>query len=129
MRTAHSSPYGGLPDRDPLHWTETSLNRDPIPRTETQTPSPGQKPSLYRDLPGHRSSPPLLEGIWDQEQRPPLLEETWHQATRQEVTSYRDRPPPPVDRQKSVKILPCPKLPLREVINVFKIEESLCGPS
>ena len=45
------------------------------------------------------------------------LEGTWDQAARQEVTSYRD--PSPVDRQKGVKQLPCPKLLLRVVVTLI----------
>ena len=50
--------------------------------------------------PGQR--PPLQEGTWDQAQRTPL-EGTWDQAARQQVTSYRD-PPPPVDRMTDTRI-------------------------
>ena len=58
MRTARSLLYGGLPDRDPLPWTETSLDRDP----------PGQRPPLDKDSPGHR--PPG--------QRPPVMRPVMH---------------------------------------------------
>ena len=71
--------------------TETPPNRDPLPR---------QKPPR-RNIGTLGNEQRLLEGIWDQ-------------GARQEVTSYRD----PMDRQTPVKILPCPKLHLREINNI-----------
>ena len=103
----------------PSPWTETLPpgQRLPHPGQRPQTETPFTETSLDRD--------PLPKGTWDQTgQRPrrnmgPETETggTWDQSARQEVTSYRD--PPRVDRQTPVKTLPCPKLRLRAVISTI----------
>ena len=73
---------GDLPDRDPR-------DRDPLDRDP-----PDQNP-LDRDPPGRNMGPgtdtPPPEGTWDQ-------------AARQEVTSYRNPPPTPVDRMTDKRL-------------------------
>ena len=79
-------------------WTETPpLDRDPPKTPLDRDPPPQTEILLDRDHPG---------------QRPPDRD-----PSQTETTLDRDPDPPPVDRQTPVKILPCPKLRLREVIN------------
>ena len=68
------------------------------PRTEIET-------SLDRDS--------LTETPWDRDSS----EGTWDQAAKQELTSYKDPRRGQNDRHTLLKILPCPKLRLRAVIN------------
>ena len=91
MHTAHSSP-----------WRGSLFGGSPWQRP----PASGERPPLDRD--------PLDRDHPLGSKKETALKGTWNQAARQEVTSYRD---PPVDRQTPLKILPCPKLCLRTVIN------------
>ena len=80
MRTARTLPYGGLPDRDTLPGTETTLDRD-IPWTET-----------------HLDTDPL-----DRDKSPGLIKVPWTETPRQKPPWRRDPPwiENPLDRDLS----------------------------
>ena len=104
MRTTHSLPYGGLPDRDPLPG-QRPLDRDPPPGQRThpldRDPSPGQRSTTWTEI-HHldRDPPPGQRSPWAEtpRQRPPWTEtpldrDPWTETLWTE-TPWRDPPGP-----------------------------------